>query len=122
MYNQCNSCNQCNSFYPGQCNTCTSPNVDPCTYDCSPPLWQTWPRIEIRRCDLPSFCGCSCQPECNRHHRVYESEDNTDDYSESYSESSHRRRPCHNQCRIPCQLDPCCDPTIGLCAQGCKKH
>ena len=104
----CNNCNPCNSLLQQPCNSCTSPEVNPCSYDCSPPLWVTWPRIEIRRCNLPSLYGCGqCQCSCQNqhHHRVYE------DSSESQG--------CG--CEIPCQLNPCCDPTLGLCAGGCKK-
>ena len=45
----------------------TTPCVTPCVYDCSPPLWATWPCIEIRQCVSPcvapcynnsAFCGC----------------------------------------------------------------
>jgi len=37
--------------------------VPQCVYDCSPPLWQTWPRIKIRQCVGPCPCyGCGYPP------------------------------------------------------------
>lgn len=122
MCNQCNTC--CDpSYLPGPCNTCTNSNVNPCTIDCSLPLWATWPRIEIRRCNLPSLYGC-CQNQCNQH-RVYEDSSSSSSSCSSSSSSSedsyeHKVKRCYleNQCYNPCQNYQC-DPTIGLCASGC---
>ena len=119
MCNQCNTC--CDpSYLPGPCNTCTNSNVNPCTIDCSLPLWATWPRIEIRRCNLPSLYGC-CQNQCNEHHRVYEdSSSSSSSCSSSEDSYEHKVKRCYleNQCYNPCQNYQC-DPTIGLCASGC---
>jgi len=120
-------CNQC--YLQNTCNSCTDPNPNLCnpTYDCSPPLWQTWPRIEIKRC----YLGCGC------HGRKHHSE-TTESSESSYS---HQCNPCQNlnSCQSACnsscnnlcnnycnpcqynpysQFNPCCDPTIGLCANG----
>ena len=35
--------------------------VPVCTYDCSPPLWETWPCIVIKTCVKP-VCGCTYDP------------------------------------------------------------
>ena len=106
-------CDQC--YLQNTCNSCTDPNPCVPTYDCSPPLWQTWPRIEIKRC----YLGCGCHGRKCHHSKTEETSD---------SSSCH---PCHQGCNNLCnnycnpcqynpyaQFNPCCDPTVGLCANG----
>lgn len=62
----CSSCTSPCLSIPNAC--CGTPCVTPCVYDCSPPLWATWPCIDIRTCVSPcvgnpyynnsAFCGC----------------------------------------------------------------
>lgn len=38
-----------------------------CIYDCSPPLWATWPNIQINRCVgncYPTACCCTNSCSC----------------------------------------------------------
>lgn len=55
----CSSCTSCTSCVGGCVNPCFSV---PCLYDCSPPLWATWPCINIKRCVAPCtgypYGGC----------------------------------------------------------------
>lgn len=39
-----------------------APTPQGCVYDCSPPLWQTWPNIVIQNCIAP--CGVAPTPDC----------------------------------------------------------
>jgi hypothetical protein len=38
------------------------PTPEPCVYDCSPPLWATWPNVVIQNCISP--CGVAPTPDC----------------------------------------------------------
>lgn len=54
--NHCIENKKCN------CNSCYVPK---CIYDCSPPLWQTWPQIEIKKCVKPCYPVCNPCNLCN---------------------------------------------------------
>lgn len=111
----------CNQYcLQNTCNSCTDPYPNVCdpTYDCSPPLWQTWPRIEIRRC----YLGCGCHGR--KHHSETEETTESSSYQPCQSSCNNScNNLCNNYCN-PCQyspysqFNPCCDPTIGLCANG----
>lgn len=69
-----------------KCHSCYVPK---CVYDCSPPLWQTWPEIEIKKCVRPCYpiCNlCDHRKQCN--HNLCNKCDSSDSSSSDSSSSS----------------------------------
>ena len=55
-------CSHCLPPIVVPCIPTPAPTPVPCVYDCSPPLWETWPRVVIQNCISP--CGVPPPPDC----------------------------------------------------------